>query len=102
MNSLQRHALAALTMPIAIFLSACGTPGAPQPPSLNLPDPVGDLAAVRTGSKVSLTWTMPRRTTERTPLKSDIEVRICRREDTGTCEPVGGAITLSPGQSGNL
>ena len=27
----------------------CGMPGAPQPPSLQLPDHVGDLSGVRTG-----------------------------------------------------
>ena len=34
-----------------VLLTGCGTPGAPQPPSLNLPDRVTDLAASRSGTK---------------------------------------------------
>ncbi len=64
----------------ALFLSGCGTPGAPQPPSLNLPDPVGDLKAIRTGDRVTLTWTMPRRNTDKLLLKGPILVQIRRRE----------------------
>jgi hypothetical protein len=45
-------------------LAACGTPGAPRPPSLRLPETVRDLAATRQGSTVSLTWTEPQRTTD--------------------------------------
>lgn len=51
--------LAALTA-----LIACGTPGAPQPPSLNIPKPVTDLTAVRKGNTVTLSWTAPRQTTD--------------------------------------
>jgi hypothetical protein len=102
MTPLQRSALAALAIAANLLLSACGTPGAPQPPSLNLPDPVGDLAAVRAGGKVSLTWTMPKRNTDKLPLKSDVEARICRREGTGACDPVGDAIMLAPGKPGNF
>jgi len=102
MTPLQRNVLAAMAIATAVLLSACGTPGAPQPPSLNLPDIVGDLAAVRAGGKVSLTWTMPKRTTDKLPLKSDVEARICRREDAGVCEPVGGAVTLPPGNKASF
>ena len=37
------------------FLPGCGTVGAPQPPSLHLPEPVRDLRASRKGDKVTLT-----------------------------------------------
>ena len=40
---------------ILSIISGCGTPGAPMPPSLKLPDPVTDLSALRTGNQVSLT-----------------------------------------------
>src|SRR5438094_104454 len=46
------------------FLAGCGTPGAPQPPSLHLPEPVRDLRASRKGDKVTLTWTQPTETTD--------------------------------------
>ena len=102
MTSIQRHALAGSAAVISMMIAACGTPGAPQPPSLNLPDQVADLAVVRMGSRVSLTWTMPKRNTDRLPLKSDIEVRICRREGDGACEPVGGKLMLAPGKDGSF
>jgi virulence-associated protein VagC len=48
----------------ALSLAACGTPGAPRPPSLRLPETVRDLAASRQGNAVTLTWTEPQRTTD--------------------------------------
>jgi hypothetical protein len=45
-------------------LTGCGTPGAPQPPSLNIPKPVHDLKAARKGSVITLTWTAPTETTD--------------------------------------
>lgn len=74
---------------LAAVLAGCGTPGAPLPPSLNLPDRVTDLAAVRNGNQVSLTWTMPKRNTDKLLLKGDVGVVVCRKEDAGACEPVG-------------
>ncbi len=56
------HVLA-LTL-LAGLLGACGTPGAPMPPSLELPLPPQDLAATRKGSKVTLAWTPPSQTTD--------------------------------------
>ena len=63
-----------------LVLSGCGMPGAPLPPSLNLPDRVGDLSAVRTGGQVALTWTMPTKNTDKLLLKGNIAVRVCRNE----------------------
>ena len=102
MTPLQRNIWAVLAIAVLMMFTGCGTPGAPQPPSLNLPDPVEDLTAVRAGNNVTLAWTMPKRTTDKLPLKSDIEVRICRREGTGECDQVGGAMLLSPGKSGSF
>jgi len=56
----------------------CGTPGAPQPPSLRLPKPVDDLQAVRKGDKVYLRWMQPSETTDRQAIKGDTIARICR------------------------
>ena len=78
---------------LSAFLPGCGTPGAPLPPSLNLPDRVADLSATRVGNQVSLTWTMPRRNTDKLPLKGNIDVHVCRGEgqsgDVKTCAPAG-------------
>jgi hypothetical protein len=91
---------------LVVLLAGCGTPGAPQPPSLNLPDPITDLSAVRTGSQVSLTWTMPRRNTDKLPLKTNIPAHVCRREDVSDgsiveCVSVG-ELQLAPGVDGSF
>ena len=62
-------------------LLACGIPGAPQPPSLELPRTVGNLQAVRKGDKVTLTWTTPHETTDRKRVKHLGVTRICRAVD---------------------
>ena len=84
----------------AIVVAGCGMPAAPAPPSLELPNPVTDLAAIRTGDQVSLTWTMPRRDTEKVLLKGHIAVRVCRRSsDAETCA-TAGTVQLAPQASG--
>ncbi len=85
---------------LALLLSAigCGTPGAPQPPSLNLPERVTDLEATRAGNRVSLTWTMPKKNTDKLILKDKIAVKVCRSEETGACMDAGAALSLPPGK----
>ncbi len=56
------YLLAPLTA--AIWLAGCGAPGAPLPPSLELPRPVGDVTASRKGNTVSLQWSAPTQTTD--------------------------------------
>jgi hypothetical protein len=72
-----------------IALTGCGTPGAPQPPSLKLPQPVTNLTAVRAGNVVTLHWKMPRKNTDRLPIKDPINAAVCRREGAGGCQPAG-------------
>ncbi len=45
-------------------LLGCGVPGAPLPPSAEIPKFVGDLKAVRKGDTVTLTWTVPTETSD--------------------------------------
>jgi hypothetical protein len=76
---------------IIAALSGCGTPGAPQLPSLQLARPVDDLTATRKGNRVELDWTLPRKNTDRTLVKHMPTTRICRHEGTGlmsTCTAV--------------
>ena len=57
----------ACTIVLILAVSAllgCGVPGAPLPPSLDIPKFVGDLKAVRKGETVTLTWTTPTETTD--------------------------------------
>lgn len=101
--SRERHYAAALLI-AAAFAAAivgCGTPGAPLPPSLNLPDRVMDLAAARTGNRVALTWTMPRRNTDKTLLKANVAVHVCRKDGESPCIPAGD-VSCAPGGSGSF
>lgn len=78
------------------LLSGCGTPGAPQLPSLQLARPVEDLTATRVGNQVQLDWTLARKNTDRTLVKHIPEVRICRREGVtlmNSCLVVGDVPT---------
>ena len=63
-------------------LSACGSPGVPLPPSLELARPVTDLRAARKGSKVTLTWTAPTRTTDGHNIRHAGPTEICRATET--------------------
>lgn len=89
MRTRQGFAAIALAAGLVWMPAGCGTPGAPQPPSLNLPERVTDLSAVRVGNQVTLTWTMPRRNTDKILLKGVIDATICRRENPATCTPAG-------------
>lgn len=71
-------------------------PGAPQPPSLNLPDRVTDLAAVRAGNQVSLTWTMPKRNTDKLLLQGDVQVHVCRKESAAGKCAAAADLTFAP------
>jgi len=82
-------------------LSGCGTPGAPQLPSLQLARPVEDLTAARVGNRVNLDWTLPRKNTDRTLVKHIPQTRICRREGLtlmSTCTVVAEVPPLMPQQ----
>ncbi len=59
-------------------LAACGTPGAPMPPELELAKPVTDLRAARKGDKVYLAWTVPAQTTDHQTVRHPGLTRVCR------------------------
>lgn len=86
---------------IAATLSGCGTPSAPQPPSLKLPAPVDDLTAARAGDTVTVRWTMPRRTTDRLLIKDPVRAEICRKTVSDNCERAG-EITLQAAAAGEF
>ena len=79
---------------LVALVTSCGQPGAPQPPSLNLPVPVRNLSARRIGNIVHLEWTVSDRTTDHTVPESPIRTRICRMENAGPCEIVTEQPTL--------
>jgi hypothetical protein len=92
--------LAQAAIATCLLAVGCGMPGAPQPPSLNLPQPVHDLRAVRTGDEVSLAWTMPRRNTDQLLLKDSLRVKICRSEGHDATCSSAGQVTLAPSAPG--
>ncbi len=72
-------------------------PGAPLPPSLNLPLPVNDFSAVRTGDQVALAWTMPKKTTDKVLLTGNIAVRVCRNQTSAAPCNVAATLEFAPG-----
>jgi len=91
---------AILIVLLCTCLAGCGTPGAPQPPSLNLPLRVTDLSATRVGNQVSLTWTMPKRNTDKLLLKGNVAVRVSRREGANDRATEAGELQLPPATDG--
>jgi hypothetical protein len=89
----------ALALLAASTIPGCGAPGAPQPPSLNLPLPVVNLSAVRIGNSVRLAWTVSARTTDHVPLKHPVTANVCRAVATGPCTKIV-ALTLAPATAG--
>jgi hypothetical protein len=78
--------LALLSVSIA---TGCGAPAAPQPPTLNLPQPVRDLAAKRAGNVVHLTFNVPQKTTDKLPVRGAMTARLCRTVESGPCQAAG-------------
>jgi hypothetical protein len=66
----------------------CGAPAAPLPPTLNLPQPVGDLAASRTGDSVHLTFSVPQKTTDKLPVRGPMTATLCRSVENGPCQKI--------------
>lgn len=64
-----------------VWLTGCASIGPPLPPSLELPKPPSDLRAARKGDKVTLTWTVPARTTDRRRVRYLGKTRVCRSLD---------------------
>lgn len=89
----------------ALAVTGCGTPGAPQPPSLRLPKPVLDLQAIRKGDDVYLRWTVPTKTTDNSAVRAGGfgNTRICRgyvTEQAGSCRDIAADISTKADLSG--
>ncbi len=81
-----------LALGASVWLTGCASIGPPMPPSLELPRAPSDLRAIRKGDKVTLTWTIPARTTNRRSVRYLGKTRICRSLDPTLVkcgEPVG-------------
>lgn len=89
----------------SLLCCACGTPGAPQPPSLNLAKPVSDLKAVRSGDEVELTWTVPTETTDGAKFRHRGQSKICAAVDQpriDQCTPLTTLPTPKDQQSASV
>ena len=60
------------------LLSSCGTPGIPEPPSLELARPVTDLRAMRKGNEVHLSWSIPELTEDHRTFRHPGPTKVCR------------------------
>ncbi len=72
-----------LLLPLAAMagMTGCASIGPPMPPSLELPKPLSDLHAARKADQVTLTWTLPVRTTDRQSLRYLGKTSVCRTLD---------------------
>jgi hypothetical protein len=95
-----RKSLIGLSFSGVFWAAGCGTPGVPQPPSLNLPEQVQDLAVSRVGDEIHLHWTMPRRNTDKLQLKGQYTAHICIEESLGKCSSVTDLL-LAPAIEGD-
>ena len=101
-----RHFISKLVLLISgsAALVGCGVPGVPKPPSLDLPEPVADLRAVRKGDRVYLDWTVPAETTDRLAVRRLGPTRICRSLDAAMSEcgnPVGEVVAAQLAGAGS-
>jgi hypothetical protein len=95
-----------ITLWATALLVACGTPGAPVPPSLQLPRPPTDLTATRKGNQVTLIWTAPQLATDGQTIRAKHAgpTVICRAVSpapVASCQPVGQrppVIPVPPGR----
>jgi hypothetical protein len=89
--------LPALCCAVLALASGCAAPGAPQPPSLRLPQPVDNLSAVRKGDRVILTWTPPTETTDHLFMRWPTTTYICRVANRFPIERCGQPAERIPG-----
>jgi hypothetical protein len=80
-------------------LAGCGMPAQPLAPTLKLPLAVKDLRASRSANTVSLSWTMPTRTTDNTPLEGKVPVYVWRSTSDLRRDLVGD-FSVEPGKPG--
>src|SRR5690242_5414239 len=84
---------------ITVLGASCGTPGIPEPPSLELARPVRDLKAVRKGNSVHLSWSIPEITEDHQAFRHIGPTRICRSMESPMHDCGTVVIDLPPQKS---
>jgi hypothetical protein len=75
--------LSVVVLLLIASLVGCGVPGAPLPPSADIPRFVGDLKAVRKGNTVTLTWTEPTETSDGELIRKPGKMLVQRALNSG-------------------
>lgn len=87
----------------ATALTGCHRQHTYRPPSLRHSGPFTDLASIRAGNQVSITWAMPQKTEDKFAHKGFETLHICRREvSASACTEVAEPIRLAAGTSGTF
>ncbi len=79
---------ASFALLLLLLVQGCGAPAAPQPPTLNLPQPLRSLTAERVGDRVRLSFDLPEKTTDRLPIVGAIRAQVCRTVAAAPCQAV--------------
>lgn len=85
------------------LMTACGQPGSPQAPSLEMPKAVDNLSATRKGNTVTLRWLPPNRFTDNRLIKKVGPTNICRvpgSAPVATCTSVAKVAAKGENTSG--
>jgi hypothetical protein len=80
-------ALAVIVMLTALGAAACGRKAPPVFPELRLPQAVTDLAGVVREGGIDLSWALPRRRVDNTPMRDATVARVYRTDDEGAGDP---------------
>ena len=95
--------LGAVVICFLLVMGGCRKQHAPQPLAPQRRGPVSDLAAIRGGEQLWLTWTVPRKGTGKLTVNGKVTVRVCRRESlTSACTVTGELQHLVPGTTGSF
>jgi hypothetical protein len=75
--------LAVMAMGTALVAGGCGRKGPPVFPELRLPQPVTDLVGIVREGGIDLSWAIPRRRVDNTPMRDATVARVYRTDDAG-------------------
>ena len=81
---------------LLLFLSGCASPGEPIERRPPVPTAIEDLSAEQSGNTVVLTFTLPRETAERRPLKQPPGIEIYRGFSGASASPAPATESKSP------